>query len=169
MNNGSIVTKIGNKQEIFRDRDTCPKSFCKLLEDILSVDYSELSRDGKTARMSFLGCDNNIYLQLNIEEGKSTLSDESKVITLVRVFENKLKAYANFGLNSDVDFINSSDDVYSFGKNGNSVQSIKNFCNSWKVKKGEIGATIILVDDYKVFKELVEDEYFNSCYVLYSE
>lgn len=167
-NNGTIITQIGTKQQLFRDRETYPKEFCDYIENIITCDTSEISNEGGTGRVRFNTSDNKLVVQLSIDEGNSFISDNSKAIILIRLENKKIKSPVYYGIDCKVDF-KSDCNLYSLDSVIGCVESLKNFYSSWIMTEGSIGAVVLIIDDYKVFEKVISDDFFKYSYILYSE
>lgn len=168
MNNGTIITQIGNKQHLFKDRESYPKEALNYIENIIIYNSSELSKDGVNGRIRFNDFDGNMSLQLILSNGVSKISDEDKVIVIIRGEKGNIWSRAYYGVSSEVDFV-SQKEVYSLGSVEGYINSLKNFYNSWKVNKGSLGAVVVVLDKLDIFSRVIKDDFFRECYVLYSE
>lgn len=168
ISNGTIITQIGTKQQLFKDRETYPKAICDYVEDLVSCNISEISDEGGTGRIRFLDRNNELKIQLSLEGGNSELSDEGMAIVLIRMEKGSVKSPVYYGVDCRVDFKNNSN-VYALDSVENCVKSLKNFYSSWSVSKGNIGVVVLIVDDYMVFERIISDDFFKYSYILYSE
>ena len=168
MSNGSIVTFIGTNTVLFRDRSSYPYGLCCNIGSLVSLNLPELSVYGTGGRLRFLDEDNNEKISLNICKGYSKMSDESKAIILISDIDNGVKSDIYYGVDCDVYFDNISQ-FFSLSSADGHIDAIKNFYNAIKFLKGGVGAVVILVDRLDVFEKLLQDDFFNNCYILYSE
>lgn len=168
INNGIIITQIGTKQNLFKDRETYPKQLCDYIEDIISCNISKFSDENNLGRIRFSDSTGKLVTQLTIDDGKSFLVDEKKCIILIRGINGKVKSSVYYGVDCSVDFISTSI-KYSLDSVDEYVDSLKNFYSSWSIGKGEVGAVILIIDDYNVFEKIVSDGFFKGSYILYSE
>ena len=168
MSNGSIVTCVGSSTNLFKDRESYPYGLCSSIESIVSINLPELSYEGGRGRIRFLDSNNNELVQLNIHKGYSRMSDESKSVILISDINNSIKSNIYYGIDCEVDFDDTSQS-YSLSSDEGHVESIRNFYNAIKFTKGGVGAAVILVDRLGVFEKLLHDDFFNKCYILYSE
>lgn len=168
INNGTIITQIGTKQQLFKDRETYPKQICDYIEDIISCNISEISDKGGTGRIRFLDENSTLKAQLSLCEGNSKLSNESMAIVLIRMEKGSVKSPVYYGVDCSIDFLNNSN-VYALDSVENCIKSLKNFYSSWSVSKGSIGVVVLIVDDYMVFERIISDDFFKYSYILYSE
>lgn len=166
--NGTIITQIGTKQQLFRDRETYPKQLCDCIEDLISCNLSEISSDGGSGRIRFNSKDSKMVAQLTINDGKSFLSDEKQCLILIRLERGRIKSPVYYGVECSVDF-KSNSNVYSLDSIKDCIESLKNFYSSWSISKGEVGAVVLIIDDYSVFEKIVSDDFFKYSYILYSE
>ncbi len=167
-NNGTIITQIGTKQQLFRDRNSYPHELCDYIENIITCNSSELSSEGGTGRIRFNTLDNKLVVQLSINEGNSFISDNSKAIVLIRMLKGKIKSPVYYGIDCSIDF-KSNCNIYSLDTVDSCVESFKNFYSSWSLTRGSIGAVVLIIDDYRVFEKVISDDFFKYSYILYSE
>lgn len=167
-NNGSIIAQIGTKQCMFKDRETYPKHICDCIEDLISCNISEISDEGGTGRIRFLDKNNNLKVQLSLEGGNSSLSDESSSIVLIRLNKGSVKSPVYYGIECSIDFLSKSS-VYALDSIENCIKTLKNFYSSWYVCRGNIGVVVLIIDDFSIFERIVLDDFFKYSYILYSE
>lgn len=168
INNGTIIVQIGTKQQLFKDRETYPKTLCDYIEDLVSCNSSEISDDGGIGRIRFNTGNGDLLVQLSIDSGNSKLSDESKAIVLIRLEESRIKSPVYYGVDCKIDF-KSKSNVYSLDSIEDYIESLKKFYSSWVVSRGEISVVVLIIDDYMVFERIINDDFFKYSYILYSE
>ena len=166
--NGTIITQIGQKQYLFRDRETYPRVMCDCIEDLISCNISEISDEGGNGRIRFLDKEGNLNLQLSLDGANSKLSDKSSSVVLIRMCDGTIKSPVYYGVDCNISF-SSKSNVYSLDGLENCVNSLKNFYSSWVVKEGNIGVVIFIVDDCSVFERVAFDDFFKYSYILCSE
>lgn len=168
ISNGTIITQIGTKQQLFKDRETYPKAMCDCIEDLITCNISEISDEGGSGRIRFVGKDSKLITQLSLEGGNSELSHNDKAIILIRMEKGSIKSPVYYGVDCRVEFRNNSN-VYALDSVENCIESLKNFYSSWSVSKGNIGVVVLIIDDYMVFERIITDDFFKYSYILYSE
>ena len=167
-NNGRIITQVGNDQVSFRDKGIFNNKMCDTIEHIITCDKTRLSEKGGNGRIRIIDENGDIVVQLNVIKGNSMMSDESSSIVLIRSKDNIIVSHAYYGVEAELDFVSNCDEYYMSGVDKH-ISSLKSFYESWQVKKGSIGAVVVIVDDKKVFDEVVSDSFFDNCYVLLAE
>lgn len=166
--NGTIITQIGIKQQLFRDRVSYPKELCDYIENIISCNSPSLSQEGGMGRIRFNTSNNKLVVQLSINEGNFFISDNSKAIILIRMKEGQIKSPVYYGVDCSIDF-KPNQSTYSLDTIDSCIESLKNFYSSWVISKGSIGAVVLIIDNYRVFKKVISDDFFKYSYILYSE
>lgn len=168
MNSGKIIVQIGNRQESFKDGGYYSSESCDLIESMISCNKTKLSSHGGSGRIRFVKDDGNLVVQLSVLRGNSFMTDEGKAIVVIRCSEGSIRSNAYYGVESEMSF-SSDSEVYSMSSVSDCIDSLKSFYRSWKVKKGEISAIVVILDKIDIFKEVVKDSFFDNCYVLLAE
>lgn len=168
INNGNIIVQIGTKQQLLRDRETYPKELCDYIENIITCNSSELSSENGEGRIRFNSKDNSIIEQLSIINGNCRMLDESSSLILIRLENRRLKSCCYYGVDCEIDF-DSNPKEYYLGSSNDCIKSLRNFYNSWIIRKGRVSAVVLIVDDFRVFEKIICDDFFKCSYILYSE
>lgn len=158
---------MNKNQQLLRDRDIYPRELCDRLEDIISCNKSRLSVNGGSGKASFLD-DGMLLIQLTIDGDNSFLSDEGGCIVLIRGKDGSIRANAYYGRDCEVDFIPRAE-VYSLDSCESYIQALKDFMGSWSFEKGDLSATVIIVDRFEVYQKITSDDAFKNVFILYSE
>lgn len=165
----SILTKVGSNNVVFfEDRESYPQGLCDTIEDLVSCNKQNLSKNGGSGSISLKGENGNTVIKLTLEGGTSKLSDEGKAIVVVRSQNNSIKSNAYFGIDCELDFIHKSE-MFSLDGVHSHVKAVKDFVESWVCEKGEITAVVIIVDRVDVFRKILSDDFFKDMYILLSE
>lgn len=169
-NNGMVIAQLGNNQKVFSDRQMYPRELLKnYVENIISFNASELSRDSGKGRMRIVSPIGRLILQISVAEGIFSMSDESMAIVLVCLEGSKLKSYANYGVDCIVDFTKNPSGSLNLSSPDDLKDSVKHFHNSYDVKKGSLASSLIIVDNVDVFRLINNDSYFDDCFVFCCE
>lgn len=166
--NGVIITQIGTNQKLFKDRETYPKYLCDDIEDLISCNISKLHKYKGVGRIRFLDRNSSLILQLVIEGSNSSLSSSDKAVILLRLNNGVIKSPVYYGVDCDIDFNYTSNECALNSVDG-CIDALKNFYNSWVLRKGEVGVVVVIVDNYSVYERVIDDDFFKYSYVLYSE
>lgn len=166
--NGTIITQIGTKQQLFKDRETYPKALCDCIEDLISCNIAEIANKGGIGRIRFNNKAYELVVQLMVGRDSSRLSHNDKALVLIRMENWRIKSPVYYGIDCNIDF-KSSSEVYALDTVENCVETLENFYSSWSVSKGSIGVVVIIVDNYMVFERIINHSLFKHSYILFAE
>lgn len=166
-NRKSIITQLGTKQYVIKDRETYPNNLCNYIEDIISCSTDVLSKFDGGCRIRFIK-GGTASLQLKVDGCFSELSKSNSSVVLIRLNKSSLRSVVYFGDECDITF-NTEEKTYNLDTVDNCVETLKNFYSSWVARRGNIGVVMFIIDNYSIFSKLVSDIFFKDSYIICSD
>ena len=139
-------------------------NFFNSLGEIGREEYSRNMIMSNPALYYSIDSKGNMVIQLSLIKESSFLSDEEKAIIIIQSNNGTPSLNVYYGSSVDMDFVAVENLEIERG-----VESLKSFCKSCCIKKGEIGAVVIVASDKDTYDKVTGDDFFKDFYVLLGE